>query len=118
MAEDLAKVADESDGELTIEDIRLRLAGGLARLWLVYSDGKRYAGVVIEERGERWLNLVAVRLRYTGALSEVLEFFRAQATESGLGLCCHSRRPGMGRLLGRYGWTPRFVEYICDQRAG
>lgn len=112
VAEDLAKVIDESDGDLTIEDLRVRLAAGLARLWMVWHNS-RYTGVVVEERGERRLHLVAVRLRYTGVLGSVLDFFRREATGSGLGLSCSSRRPGMGRLLGKYGWTPRFVEFIA-----
>lgn len=107
---DLLRVAEESDGELSLETLRDALERQEARLWLVSSAG-RYAGVVVEERSRGRLNLVAVRLRYN-ALAAALNFFGRIATESGLRLVAFSRRPGMRRLLGRYGWTPTaWAEY-------
>jgi hypothetical protein len=109
---DLARVAEESDGDLTVEILRAAISLQRAQLWLVY-DGERHCGCVVTEAAAGKLNLVAVRLRYTGALGIVLRFFGAIAAESGLRLVASSRRPGMGRLLKKYGWMPRFVEYVA-----
>lgn len=109
---DLARCCDESDGDLTMDGIRAALYSGAARLWLV-TDALGHVGTVVEERRGGKLNLVAVRLRYTGCLGLTLRFFGAIAAESGLKLVASSRRPGMGRLLARHGWTPRFVEYVA-----
>jgi len=113
VAADLRRVCEESAGELSVERLRESLVSGRTALWLVRSSG-RYAGAVVSERGERSLNLVAVRLRYNdGVLGSVLRFFAGEARESGLGLTASSRRPGMARLLARHGWRPRFVEYTA-----
>ena len=109
---DLLRVVEESDGDLSLGMLRDSLVRCEARLWLVSLAG-RYAGLVVEERVGSRLNLIAVRLRYTGLLESVLAFFGRLAAESGLGLCCSSRRPGMGRLLAPLGWKPRFVEYVA-----
>lgn len=109
---DLERVCEESDGELALRAIRDALLADEATLWLV-QDASGHLGTVVEERRGDLLNLAAVRLRYTGALGIVLRFFGAIAAESGLRLVASSRRPGMGRLLKKYGWTPRFVEYVA-----
>lgn len=116
VAEDVEAAAKHSDGELDPEEVRYALERKQASLWLVFSEGA-YRGVVVTELCGNAVNLVLIRLRYTGreAFGQVLGFLRRWAVDEygpGTRLVGSSRRPGMGRLLARYGWTPRFVEYV------
>jgi hypothetical protein len=114
VAPDLELAIAESDGELDLSMLHLSLASGRAGLALITSDG-RYVGCLVVESSGRYLNVVAARMRYTTqrAFGKVLEILGGMAAERGLQLCCWSRRRGMGRLLERYGWKPRFVEYVA-----
>lgn len=114
VVQDVEVAASFSDGELDPEDVRRAVEAGAAQLWLVFSDGA-YRGVVVTEIQRRMVNLVLIRLRDHARLGAVLEWLRRWAVDEigpGVKLCGSSRRPGMGRLLARLGWKPRFIEYV------
>jgi hypothetical protein len=114
--EHLERACRQSDGELRLDDIRRRAIEGDAQVWMVFRGGEPVGAVVTElcDR-EGWVNLVAAQLRYTGedTFGVVLRQLGEWAAGFGSRLCGFSRRPGMGRLLARYGWRPRFVEYVA-----
>jgi hypothetical protein len=115
VADDLRRAIAESGGELTLEGILAALRSGEVTLWLVASEAGRIIGAVVTEEDNSFLNLALARVRYNGgqAFGQVLRFFQDLAAQRGLRCCGWSRRPGMGRLLARHGWKPRFVEYVA-----
>jgi hypothetical protein len=116
-AEDLSRVAAESEGHLSAGGLLGSLRAGRQSLLLVTSAGV-YAGCIVLEAGARALVVVAARIRprYNGnVFREALEILGDLARDSGLELTGWSTRPGMGRLLERCGWRRRFVEYVAPQ---
>lgn len=114
VTEDLEHVCRQSPKTLTLGSVVAALMDGSAQLWLVLED-ESYAGCYVTEIVEQggFVHIVAARIRPG---SEAFEPSIAQLSEwahgFGARLSGTSRRPGLGRLLARLGWEPRFVEYV------
>lgn len=116
--DDFDRVAEESDGAVTREELIEALLEHEAALWLVLDGKDRYAGCIVTEfvpeAIHTFVHIVAMRVKpgADGVFDQAIGKLSEWAHSVGARLSGTSRRPGMGRRLARLGWEERFVEYV------